>query len=115
MLPKRLARKTIYESNWINLHVDIVKMPSGAIIKKYHQLDYPYESIGVLLLNEKNEVCLIESLRFSTQSIEWEVPAGGISEDENILDAAGREVLEEIGFKAEGLRHTYSYNPSNGM
>lgn len=115
MMPKRLDRKPIYESRWINLYIDKVLMPSGKIIEKYHQLDYPKESITVLLQNAKGEICFIKSLRYTTQKIEWELPAGGIEKGEDILAAAEREVFEETGFKTKALRLLYSYNPSNGM
>ncbi|MFH1286232.1 MAG: NUDIX hydrolase [Candidatus Magasanikbacteria bacterium] len=115
MLPKRLDRKTIYESQWINLYTDRVLMPSGKIIEKYHFLDYPNDSVVVLLTNDKNEMCFIKALRYTTQNIDWELPAGGIDKNEDILKAAEREVLEETGFKTRALKLRYSFNPSNGM
>jgi ADP-ribose pyrophosphatase len=115
MLPKRLNRKPIYESRWINLYIDKVLMPSGKTIEKYHQLDYPMESIVVLLKNSDNKICLIKSLRYTTQKIEWELPSGGVEKGEDILKAAEREVMEETGFKTRALKLLYSYNPSNGM
>ncbi|MAG44766.1 NUDIX hydrolase [bacterium] len=115
MLPKRLKRKTIYKSPWINLFTDKVLMPSGKIIEKYHFLDYPKESIVVLLTNSKHEICFIKSLRYTTKKIECELPAGGIEKDESILNAAKREVLEETGFRTKSLEKVYSFNPSNGM
>lgn len=115
MLPKRLDRKPIYESQWINLYLDKVLMPSGKIIEKYHQLDYPTESITLLLTNSAGKVCFIKSLRYTTQKVEWELPAGGIEKGEDAIKAAEREVLEETGFKTKALKLFYSYNPSNGM
>ena len=115
MLPKRLNRKKVYESKWINLYTDKVLMPSGKIIEKYHFLDYPNDSVVVLLTNNKNEICFVKSLRYTTQQIQWELPAGGIDKGEDILKAAEREVLEETGFKTKSLKLHYSFNPSNGM
>lgn len=115
MLPKRLARKTIYESPWINLYIDRVQMPSGQIIDAYHQLDYPQESVVALLLNQDQEICCIQSRRYTTQSLEWELPSGGIERDEDPLEAARREVMEETGLHIASLKHCYTYNPSNGM
>ena len=115
MLPKRLDRKIIYESQWINLYTDRVLMPSGKIIEKYHFLDYPNNSVVVLLSNNKNNICFIKALRYTTQQIQWELPAGGIDKDEGILKAAEREVLEETGFKTKALKLHYSFNPSNGL
>lgn len=115
MLPKRLDRTPIYESQWINLYTDKVLMPSGKIIEKYHQLDYPKESVTILLTNSKNEICFIQSLRYTTQKIEWELPAGAIEKNETIVEAAQREIKEETGFEVDTIEHVYSYNPSNGM
>jgi len=79
-------------------------MPSGKIIGKYHQLDYPKDSVVVLLLNSKNEICFIKSLRYTTKKIEWELPAGAVEEDEDVLGAAEREVAEETGLKTKALK-----------
>lgn len=115
MLPKRLDRKTIYKSQWINLYADRVLMPSGKIIEKYHFLDYPKESVVVLLTNKEGEICFLKSLRYTTQKIEWELPAGSVEKDEDILKAARRETLEETGFKTKALKLIYTFNPANGM
>lgn len=90
-------------------------MPSGKIIEKYHQLDYPKEAVVVVIKNDGSEVCFIKSLRYSTHSIEWELPAGGIDEGENPCDAAQREVREETGYEIDNLELVQFYHPSNGM
>ena len=115
MFPKRLDRQTIYKSQWINLYTDKVLMPSGKIIEKYHFLDYPNDAVVVLLTNDKDEICFIKALRYTTQQIQWELPAGGVDKGEDILKAGEREVLEETGFKTKSLQLRYSFNPSNGM
>lgn len=115
MFPKRLSRIPIYESPWIKLYTDKVELPSGKIIEKYHQLDYPSESVSVLIANIQGEICFIKSLRYTTQKEDWEIPAGQIEENESILDAAQREFFEETGLQTKDLKHTLSYNPSNGM
>ncbi len=114
-IPKQLERTVIYTSNWINVYTDRVEMPSGRIIEKYHVLDYPNESVVVLIINAKGEICFVESLRYSTQKVEWELPAGGIDANEEIILAAQREVKEETGFSTTDLKLEYSFNPSNGM
>lgn len=115
MLPKRLERKTIYESPWINLYVDKVLMPSGKIIEKYHQLDYPKKGAVILAKNSKNEICFIQSLRYTTQKVEWELPAGNIEKNESALETSVREFGEETGLKLINAKEIYSYNPSVGM
>ena len=37
-MPERLSRKTIYESDYVCLYSDEVKMPDGSIVENYHQI-----------------------------------------------------------------------------
>ncbi len=112
--PKRLARKTIYESEWIKLHTDNVEFPDGRIIENLHVLDYPQEAVGVIVVNDKEEVLLEYAYRYHTNEDGWEVPAGGIDKGENIIEASKREVLEETGYETTQHKLIYTYNPSNG-
>ena len=58
-LPERLDREVIYESDYVCLYADKVKLPNGHIIEKYHQIYYPNESVSIVVFNEENEVLLI--------------------------------------------------------
>jgi ADP-ribose pyrophosphatase len=111
---KRLSRKTIYECPWFNLFGDKVILPDGKLIENYHVIDYKKESVAVIIENENNDILLIQSYRYVTDSLEWEIPAGHIEEGESILEAASRESFEETGYEIEDHHMLYSYNPSNG-
>ncbi|MDD3284347.1 MAG: NUDIX hydrolase [Patescibacteria group bacterium] len=115
ILPKRLSRDIIYKSPWINLYTDKILFPSGKIIEKYHFLDYIKGSVVILLQNTKKEILFIESLRYTAQRIELELPAGHIEEGESILKTAKREVEEETGYMTKDLKIVYSFNPSNAI
>lgn len=113
--PERLSRTTVYESPWIKLHLDQVKFPNGYIIEKYHLLDFPHDSVGILMENEAGEVIFARISRYPTGRAEWELPAGGIDPGETEIDAARREVLEETGYTSEDHQVIYSYYPINNM
>jgi len=115
MLPIKLDRKVIYESDWISLYADKVKMPNDCIIEEYHQLHYPHESVCVVIMNDKDELLMIQSLRYSTDRLEWEIPAGSVEINETPEDAARRECLEETGCTLKELKYLCCQNPSNGM
>lgn len=115
MMPMLIERDIIYESDWIVLYSDKVQMPNGNIIHPYHKLHYPYEAVSVVLINEKDEILMIQSKRYITSRLEWEIPAGRIEANETPEDAARRECLEETGCSLKDLTYLCSYNPSNGM
>ena len=53
-LPERLERTTIYESDYVCLYTDKVKLPSGDIIEKYHQIHYPHGTVLNEAMNHNN-------------------------------------------------------------
>lgn len=113
--PQRLDRKVVYESDWVSLYLDKVKMPSGYVIESYHQLHYPHHSVAVVIVNEKDEIMMIQSKRYTTKRLEWEIPAGRVEENESPEVAARRECMEEAGCKLKDLTYLCCQNPSNGM
>ena len=114
-LPERLERKTIYESDYVCLYTDKVKLPSGYIIDKYHQIHYPHESVVVVIFNEKDEILMIREKRYTVHRLEWEVPAGRVEAGETNEEAAKREAMEESGCTLKDLKFLCSFNSANGM
>lgn len=115
MLPKRLSRKTIYESQWVNLHVDKVKMPSGKIIDEYHFIDIPSEGVMILVTNPKGEICFVKVPRYQPQTLEWEIPGGMMDAGETPEETAKRETFEETGYQVKNMRKVYSCHPLNSI
>nr|MBP7213479.1 NUDIX hydrolase [Anaerolineaceae bacterium] len=89
-LPERLARKTVYQSPYLKLHLDRVRQPDGTIIEDFHMVDYPTSAVGAVVENEKGEVVLCRVPRHTTLTNHWSVPAGGIEAGESPLEAAKR-------------------------
>ena len=114
-MPTRLARTTIYESDHVCLYTDKVRMPSGYIIEKYHQIHYPKEAVAVVILNEKNDILFIHNRRYTVGHLEWEIPAGKIEPGEGVEAAVEREAKEETGCELQNLKYLCSQNPCNGM
>lgn len=114
-MPERLERTTIYESEYVCLYTDRVRLASGCIIEKYHQIHYPKEAVAVVIFNEKNDILFIHNRRYTIGHLEWEIPAGKIEEGEEIEAAAEREAKEETGCELQNLKYLCSQNPSNGM
>jgi 8-oxo-dGTP pyrophosphatase MutT (NUDIX family) len=109
-----LRRETIYDSPWVRLHRDDVRLPDGSVITGHHVVDYPRPAVCVVPVGDDERILLIEHYRFVTDTTGWEVPAGRVDEDEELEQAARRELREETGYTAEQLEYLGRYHPVNG-
>ena len=109
-----LRRETIYDSPWVRLHRDDVRLPDGSLIDGHHVVDFPRPAVCVVPIGDDGRILLIEHYRFITDTTGWEVPAGRIDEGEQLESAAARELREETGYAAERLEYLGAYHPCNG-
>ena len=108
LLPKRLTRVTLYKSPWVNLHRDRVVMPNGHIVEQYHLVDFERSAVAVIVEDGEGRILMERVARYPTQSVTWELPAGGIEENESVVEAAAREVREETGYDAHDFESLYT-------
>ena len=54
--------------------------------------------VGIVLLNQKNEVFV--GRRIDNPKNSWQMPQGGVDQNEDFLQAAKRELVEETGIKS---------------
>jgi len=73
-------------------------MPDGKIVDR----DFVHHSGAVVVLPvlADGSIVMIRNYRFAVGETLWELPAGLLETGENQADCAGRELIEETGFKA---------------
>jgi len=98
---KTLNRKDIFKGKVIDLSVDTVFFPKQQV--EMERINHPGGSAVVPLLSD-GSVVLIKQYRHCIGDTIWEIPAGRLEPDENHLDCARRELVEEAGFKATNIR-----------
>jgi len=57
--------------------------------------------VGIILLNHENNVFV--GKRIDNPKNSWQMPQGGVNQNENFLQAAKRELEEETGIKSVKL------------
>ena len=95
-----LDKHTVYDNPWIRLTEFKVINPSGSngIYGKVH---FKHIAVGVIPLDADWNSWLVGQFRFPLNKYSWEIPEGGGRMDEEPLDAAKRELLEETGLTAK--------------
>jgi 8-oxo-dGTP pyrophosphatase MutT (NUDIX family) len=106
------GERPIYTSDWVNLTLVDVELPSGARFD-HHVVRMPAEAAGTVVADERG-VLLLWRHRFATDTWGWEVPAGRVDDGETPEQAAARETLEETGWRPGALSPMTTYHPLNG-
>ncbi len=115
MQPQRLARRTVYESEWVNLYLDRVKFPNGQVMENFHLLEFPNAAVAMLAENGEGALILVKVPRYATGRTEWEIPAGRMEAGETEIDTARREILEETGYASHDHELIYTFFPISGI
>jgi 8-oxo-dGTP pyrophosphatase MutT (NUDIX family) len=109
-----LGTRTVYANPWLRLREDTVIRPDGQ--QGIYGVVEMKPSIGVVALNEDNEIALVTQWRYTLGRMSVEIPTGGSeSSDRSVLAAAQRELREETGLSAESWRNLGSIDNSNGV
>ena len=109
-----LSSEEIYDNKWIQLTEYDVLNPAGAkgIYGKVH---FKNVAIGIVPLDDDMNTYLVGQYRFTLNQYSWEIPEGGGPLQEQPLDAAKRELLEETGLKAAHWQQVLEMHLSNSV
>lgn len=92
---KQVSSKSVYKNNWINVSEDVVVHPDGS--NGLFGLVSMLDGVTVIpITNDKNFV-LVEEYKYGLSSVSLEFISGGIEPNETPLNAAKRELKEEVG------------------
>ncbi|MGD9900220.1 MAG: NUDIX domain-containing protein [Calditrichaceae bacterium] len=94
-----LKTKQIYKNNWIRLREDQVITPTGS--NGIYSVVEAKPAIGIVPLTDDLQTYLVGQYRYTLKTYSWEIPEGGGLDDEDTLDGAKRELMEETGLTAK--------------
>ncbi len=111
---KTLSTRVAYENAWIRVREDQVIRPDGG--PGIYGVVEIRPSVGVVALNERDEIALVGQWRYTVNRRSWEIPRGGSQKGEtDMLAVAKRELAEEAGLLAQTWTELGSLDVCNGV
>jgi len=109
----RLSGRQVYRNAWISVREDVVRFPHGH--EGIYSVVTTNPCVGMLPFVDDDHVVLVRQWRYVTGEPRWEMPTGGNRPGEEPLDAAQRELAEEIGRVAGRLEHLATIDSSKSV
>lgn len=109
---KTLHSRVAYKNSWITLLEDRVADSNGQ--ESMYGVLTTHPSVLVVAVNQNQEIYIAGQYRYPTKSFSWELP-GGNSDNEEPVEAAKRELLEETGITAQNWQKIGEIQTMNGI
>ena len=94
----RIDGELVYDGHFLKVHRDNIELPDGKrTVREY--IKHP-GAVAVLPLFDDGTVLLERQFRYPMHQVFIEFPAGKIDTNEDPLDSAKRELVEETGYTA---------------
>ena len=124
MSKKYIAEKTggwktktsgvVYENPWIKVSHEEVVTPKGTD-GIYGVVHFKNTAIGVVPIDDHGNTWLVKQSRYTLNQFTWEIPEGGCPQGEIPLNAAMRELEEEVGLQANDWQELMRLHLSNSV
>ena len=110
----RVQRTVGYRNPWMTVWHDDVTRPDGEP-GIYGVVHFSNTAVGVVAIDDRDRVALVGQHRYAFDAYHWEIPEGGSPLDEDSLEGAKRELLEETGLTARRWREIGRWELSNSV
>jgi len=101
---KHLIETTIsstqsFQGSFMQVMHDTVKLPDGSAATREY-IKHP-GAVAILALDHENNLIMERQYRYCVEQVIYEIPAGKLDPNEDVLTCGKRELLEETGYQAE--------------
>ena len=111
---KTKTSHVIYENPWIKVSHEEVITPKGTD-GIYGVVHFKNTAIGVVPLDDEGNTWLVKQSRYALNQYTWEIPEGGCPHGEEPINAAKRELEEEVGLQAHRWEQLMTMHLSNSV
>lgn len=103
--PNILQQKTIAKTRIFEIEQMDLQFSNGVTVQYERLRSNPNGAVLVVPMLDSQTVLLIREYAAGVQRYELALPKGRIENNEDPLDAANREIMEEVGYAARSLSH----------
>lgn len=112
--PKILQRRTLAKTGMFHIQQVDLEFSNGAQVQYERLVGSKSGAVMIAPMLDDNTILLIREYAAGTHRYELALPKGKIENDEPLLEAANREIMEEIGYGAGKLQHIHSFTLAPG-
>jgi 8-oxo-dGTP pyrophosphatase MutT (NUDIX family) len=106
-----LGGETVFDGETLTVRVERFRYPDGDVVER--EIVRRVDAAAIVAYDDAH-VWLVRQPREAILQYTLEVPAGKVDEGESPLQAARRELAEEIGCESEHWTEIETYHPSSG-
>jgi ADP-ribose pyrophosphatase len=107
-----LTSEPVFDGKLLKVHRDRVRLPDGGEgVREY--IRHP-GAVLIVAQRPDGRLLLVRQFRYALGRAVLEMPAGRIEPQEDLLDCARRELIEETGYAAGEWRHLGTIHPCVG-
>ena len=97
----RVEENRIFDGKILSVRCDKVRTPSGRIATR--EVVEHKSAVGMLAVTDRESVLLVRQYRYAVNEVTLEICAGLVEKGEDPLQAAEREMQEELNVKPKNL------------
>lgn len=111
--PAVIGTNRVFEGRVFGVRVDDLRYDDGAV----HRLDVVEHgpSLAIVATPARHEIVLVRQFRHPAGRALWELPAGTAEPGEDPMAGAIRELREETGYRAAGIRPLGAFYTTPGF
>jgi ADP-ribose pyrophosphatase len=110
---KLIRTRVVFEGRYIRTEVRTVQLPDGKLAER--EIVTPPNAVGILPIDEKENIYLVRQYRPALGQVVLEIPAGIIEDNEDAEETGRRECEEEAGVIPRHMEHLCGFHHSVGF
>ena len=110
LMEKEVSREIVFEGRVFDIAKCYAELSNGEIVRRDIMLHNG--GVGILPLDEDNNIVLVQQYRYGASEFLWEIPAGKLEKGEDPFACAVRELEEETGCCSKSFTFLGKLNPS---